>query len=117
MWNKLGATLANSSDAHGAIEAYFNALAINPSYIRARYNLAIASIQLGSYKEAAEHLLGALSIQSSSTRELPLKEVANRDGILWSALKMLMDSYIRRTDLMESCDNKDLDAFRGDFDF
>lgn len=50
LWNKLGATLANSGESEKAMEAYFNALQINPSYIRARYNLAIACIQIGQYQ-------------------------------------------------------------------
>ncbi|ORZ20794.1 hypothetical protein BCR42DRAFT_409496, partial [Absidia repens] len=63
LWNKLGATLANSKDTPGAIDAYFNALEINPSYVRARYNLAISCINMNQHKEAAEHLLTALALQ------------------------------------------------------
>lgn len=63
LWNKLGATLANSKDTAGAIDAYFNALEINPSFVRARYNLAISCVNLNQYKEAAEHLLTALALQ------------------------------------------------------
>ncbi|KAI9221065.1 hypothetical protein BC828DRAFT_397727 [Blastocladiella britannica] len=65
LWNKLGATLANSHDASRAMDAYFHALAINPSYIRARYNLAIACINQGQHREAAHHLLESLALQSS----------------------------------------------------
>jgi peroxin-5 len=50
LWNKLGATLANSGESEKAMEAYFNALQINSSYIRARYNLAIACMQMGQHK-------------------------------------------------------------------
>lgn len=50
LWNRLGATLANSGESERAMEAYFNALQINPLYIRARYNLAIACMQIGQYQ-------------------------------------------------------------------
>ena len=49
LWNKLGATFANSGESEKAMDSYFNAIQINPLYIRARYNLAIACMQLGQY--------------------------------------------------------------------
>ena len=49
LWNKLGATFANSGDSEKAMESYFNAIQISPLYIRARYNLAIACMQMGQY--------------------------------------------------------------------
>lgn len=45
-----------------AIDAYYRALEINPSFVRGRYNLGVSCINIGCYKEAAEHLLGALSM-------------------------------------------------------
>jgi peroxin-5 len=104
------------------MEAYFKALEIKPDYIRARYNLAIACIQTGQYHEAAEHLLGALSIQQNDMDQI--KNATKRDippvgesGNVWSTLRLLLDTYVRREDLVEACDAKDLAAFRSDFDF
>jgi len=62
LWNRLGATLANSGRSEEAIEAYEQALTINPNFVRARYNLGVSCINIGCYPEAAQHLLGALSM-------------------------------------------------------
>lgn len=101
LWNKLGATLANSRDTPGAIEAYFNALEINPSYVRARYNLAISCINLGQNQEAAEHLLTALMLQQSAEASVPaavmLDDRGNKISVpngmsdnVWDSLRMVM---------------------------
>lgn len=103
LWNKLGATLANSRNPTGAIDAYFNALEISPTYIRARYNLAISCINLGQQQEAAEHLLTALALQKSNDGSngaggnVIVDEKGNTVHIpggmsdnIWSSLRMLM---------------------------
>ncbi|KAF9915224.1 hypothetical protein BX616_006630 [Lobosporangium transversale] len=130
LWNKYGATLANSHNTSSAIEAYFNALNINPSYIRARYNLAIACINLGQHREAAEHLLSALSLQNAGDAARGLMVGAastagsQSDGGIggmsqnvWETLKMTM-YMLGRADLAHRCETtRDLDAFRNEFDF
>ncbi|KAJ3272955.1 Peroxisomal membrane signal receptor PTS1 [Terramyces sp. JEL0728] len=103
LWNKLGATLANSGEAEKALDAYFHALEINPSYIRARYNLAIACIQFGQYREAAGYLLGALATQEASMKAVNDKTQFNKDEMIqmhigqsecvWTALRMLLNTY------------------------
>jgi peroxin-5 len=62
LWNRLGATLANSGRSEDAISAYCKALDVNPNFVRARYNLGISCINIGCYPEAAGHLLGALNL-------------------------------------------------------
>ncbi|KAK9474265.1 uncharacterized protein V1510DRAFT_425266 [Dipodascopsis tothii] len=62
LWNRLGATYANSRRSEEAIEAYYRALNLRPSFVRARYNLGVSCINIGCYKEAAEHLLDALAL-------------------------------------------------------
>jgi peroxin-5 len=62
LWNRLGATLANSGRSEDAIAAYEKALTVNPNFVRARYNLGVSCINIGCYPEAAQHLLGALSM-------------------------------------------------------
>ena len=92
LWNKLGATLANSNDPSKAVQAYFNALEIRPTYIRARCNLAIACIQLSQYNEAAEHLITALQIQTTTKSE-GVEGVAVQSSTVWNTLKMVVDGY------------------------
>jgi len=62
LWNRLGATLANSGRSEDAISAYCKALDVNPNFVRARYNLGVSCINIGCYPEAAGHLLGALNL-------------------------------------------------------
>ena len=62
LWSRLGATLANSGRSEEAIAAYAKALAHNPNFVRARYNLGVSCINMGCFREAAEHLLDALSM-------------------------------------------------------
>ena len=62
LWNRLGATLANSGRSEEAIEAYSRALELRPNFVRARYNLGVSCINLGVHEQAAGHLLGALKM-------------------------------------------------------
>ncbi|KAI0244549.1 hypothetical protein L0F63_007136 [Massospora cicadina] len=128
LWNKLGATLANSQQPTKAIEAYFRALELNPTFIRARYNLAISSINLGQYKEATEHLLAALSLQlqerevalpaeMGGSQQLPHGATnAGSSSHVWDTLRMTL-YMLDRADLVEKCDARDLEAFRDEFAF
>lgn len=47
LYNRLGATLANSGKTDEAIRYYHEALEIQPAYVRARFNLAVANMNLG----------------------------------------------------------------------
>ncbi|KAJ1656290.1 hypothetical protein IWQ61_004115 [Dispira simplex] len=129
LWNKLGATLANARQPQKAMDAYFTALELNPSYVRARYNLAISSINLGLHQEAAEHLLGALALQQRNadmtTAQLdpkgkhaePLPNTGSRiSSNLWNTLRMTMQ-ILDYSDLADACDNRNLDMFQGRFVF
>ncbi|KAI9020071.1 hypothetical protein CLU79DRAFT_756987 [Phycomyces nitens] len=127
LWNKLGATLANSRNTSGSIEAYFNALEINPSYVRARYNLAISCINLGQHREAAEHLLTSLALQQAGDASTSAAVMSQQKGGIggssgamsenvWDSLRMVM-YMMNREDLASQCDRRNLDAFRGVFEF
>ncbi|CAO3693461.1 unnamed protein product [Rhizopus stolonifer] len=124
LWNKLGATLANSKNPSSAVEAYFNALEINPDYVRARYNLAISFMHLGQHNDSAEHLLAALVLQQSTEGAVVM---ANKQGSnmnmsggmsssIWKTLRVLMLA-MNRDDLVKHCDNHRIDPFREHFEF
>jgi len=65
LWNRLGATLANSGRPEEAVLAYQRALTMNPNFVRARYNLAVSCININCYEEAASHLLAGLELHNA----------------------------------------------------
>ncbi len=69
LWNRLGATLANSGRSEEAIVAYEQALRLKPNFVRARYNLGVSCINIGCLKEAAQHLLTALNLHRVAEQE------------------------------------------------
>lgn len=124
LWNKLGATYANSNRNEEAIDAYYQALKICPGFVRARYNLGIGCMNLGAYKEAVEHFLTALVQQSQAnlTEEYGSEAVKSRTAniqqmseTIWSTLRLAL-SYLNRSDLYTHCLNKDLDHLKQEFE-
>jgi tetratricopeptide (TPR) repeat protein len=57
LWNKLGATLANSSRSGEAISAYRRALDLKPNYLRAWVNMGISYANLANYAESAKYYI------------------------------------------------------------
>jgi len=139
LWNRLGATLANSGRSEEAIAAYEKALTIKPNFVRARYNLGVSCINIGVFPQAAQHLLGALSMHRVVEREgmQRVKEVIgddlNNSGIgndevermvgmnqstnLFETLRRVFSNMNRR-DLVEKVEyGMDIEQLRGEFDF
>ncbi|MCJ1444164.1 MAG: Peroxisomal membrane signal receptor PTS1 [Stictis urceolatum] len=139
LWNRLGATLANSGRPEEAIAAYERALTMNPNFVRARYNLGVSCINIGVLEQAAQHLLGALSMHAVvqregrervqevlgmggggdgvSERELERMMSANTSSNLYETLRRVF-SQMERRDLAERVVvGMDVDQFRGEFDF
>ena len=142
LWNRLGATLANSGRSEDAIGAYEKALTLNPNFVRARYNLGVSCINIGVYEQAVQHLLGALSMHNVVEREgmervrevmgedtsgnskggLDPEEVERMVGMnqstnLIETLRRVFGSMGRR-DLAERVERgMDVEAFRDEFDF
>ncbi|CAI6271627.1 unnamed protein product [Periconia digitata] len=134
LWNRLGATLANSGRSEEAIDAYGRALAIRPNFVRARYNLGVSCINIGCFTEAAQHLLGALAMHKVVEREGKerAREVVG-DGVSESQLDNmihqnqstnLFDTLRRvfgqmgRRDLADMVGpGLDVEKFRGEFEF
>jgi peroxin-5 len=138
LWNRLGATLANSGRSEEAIEAYEQALNINANFVRARYNLGVSCINIGCYPEAAQHLLGALSMHrvvAEEGRERAREIIGGGDGSgitdeqldhivhqnqstnLYDTLRRVFSQMGRRdlADMVES--GMDVNVFRKDFEF
>lgn len=142
LWNRLGATLANSGRSEEAIAAYEKALTVYPNFVRARYNLGVSCINIGCFEEAAQHLLGALAMHRVVEREgmARVKEVIggnesggegqglddddverlvgmNQSTNLLETLRKVFCN-MERKDLAEKVQvGMDIDAFRGEFDF
>jgi len=138
LWNRLGATLANSGRSEEAIAAYEKALAIHPNFVRARYNLGVSCINIGCHAEAAGHLLAALDMHKSveksfrdRARELlgvnkddpsadariEAMTTQNRSTTLYDTLRRVF-TQMGRPDLAEKVVvGVDPDIFRGEFDF
>lgn len=100
LWNRLGATLANADRSSEAISAYKRALQLSPCYVRARYNLGIACMNLNSYRDSAAHFVAALQLQHSSNQSL-----------IWSKLRSALiriDSPNLGQGIMDALDKRDL---------
>ncbi|KAJ7217874.1 hypothetical protein GGX14DRAFT_438704 [Mycena pura] len=106
LYNRVGATMANSGRAEEALQYYHKALELNPLYIRAR----------SRFEEAIHHILNALSLQESDA-------VSQRDNItqggvtttaLWDSLRTASIS-LQRPDLATFCDQQNLEGFRRSF--
>lgn len=134
LWNRLGATLANSGRSEEAIDAYEKALTLNPNFVRARYNLGVSCINMGCFEEAVQHLLGALSMHQVMEREGRERvQEAVGDGVDADQLEEMMnmnqstnlfDTLRRVFGQMERRDlsrlvgpGMNVDVFRGEFDF
>ena len=138
LWNRLGATLANSGRSEEAIAAYEKALTLRTNFVRARYNLGVSCINIGCYDEAASHLLGALAMHkvvetegkekareflgggdSANMSDAAIDRVLsqNQSTNLYDTLRRVF-SQMGRRDLAERVTvGMDVESFRGDFDF
>ena len=112
LWNRLGATLANGNQSEQAINAYREALAISPGFIRSRFNLGISCINLGAYKEAAEHFLTVLNFQAAGRGPIGSRPLMSAN--VWSTLRMVT-TLMNRTDLLEFVDSRDLAKLNNEF--
>jgi peroxin-5 len=122
LWNRLGATLANSGRSEEAINAYERALNINPNFVRARYNLGVSCINIGCFQQAAEHLLGALAMHKVAEEKAredarmagvePERIIHNQSTNLFDTLRRVFGQMGRR-DLADLVVNgMELDIFR-----
>ncbi|BFZ62016.1 Peroxisomal membrane signal receptor PTS1 [Saitoella coloradoensis] len=115
LWNRLGATLANSGRSEEAIEAYQKALEYRPGFVRARYNLGVSCINIGCYTEAAQHLLRALAMHQVDG---DAGGGVNISSNLWETLRRVFLVSLNRPDLAEKAvSGADVSIFRDEFEF
>ncbi|KAG9010417.1 hypothetical protein FRB93_004257 [Tulasnella sp. JGI-2019a] len=114
LYNRVGATMANSGKAEEALPYYYRALELNPGYIRARFNLGISCINLHKYEEAASHVLDALILQETEGTQSNASSRGVTSSALWDALRTTA-VHLERPDLAALCEKKDLSAFRAEF--
>ncbi|PFH57250.1 hypothetical protein XA68_15321 [Ophiocordyceps unilateralis] len=139
LWNRLGATLANSGRSEEAIAAYEQALALAPNFVRARYNLGVSCININCHHEAACHFLAALEMHKSiekagraqahemlgATDETPglvdealdRMSAQNRSSTLYDTLRRVFTQMGRRDLAEKTLPGVDPDLFRAEFDF
>jgi len=134
LWNRLGATLANSGRSEEATDAYHRALELKPNFVRARYNLGVSCINMDLWPQAAGHLLGAMSMHNvveqvgaDKVREAvdpgdgaggnALSERENESGNLLETLKRVFGNMGRRDLVERVVPGMDVEGFRGEFDF
>lgn len=109
LWNRLGSSLSNGNKPEESLGAYREALTLRPTYTRAIYNVGVACLNIGAHKEAAEHLLSALSMQEAT---------GDKSKQLLQTLRRAFLAMDRKdlADLTNS--NPSLDAFRAEgFEF
>ncbi|KAF9010567.1 hypothetical protein BDQ17DRAFT_1387794 [Cyathus striatus] len=106
LWNRLGSCLSNGSKPEEALVAYTEALKLRPTYTRAIYNVGVACLNIGAYKEAAEHFLSALGLQESTSGDTSEQ--------LWFTLRRALLSMERGdlADLAKPEAKTSLDVFR-----
>lgn len=112
LWNRLGATLANSSRPEQAIEAYYKALELRPSFVRARYNVGVSCINIGCYREAVEHLLSALSLHDTGATE-----TGTDSKNLYETLRRVFLAMDRQDLIKKVGPGMNLNDFRQEFSF
>ncbi|GAA6052227.1 hypothetical protein JCM3770_000806 [Rhodotorula araucariae] len=111
LFNRLGATFANSGKTDVAMQYYNAAIDLDPGYVRARFNLAVANMNTGQYEEAVHHLLTALSVQEAdseldSMQQAPV-HAAGVSHALWDSLQVSL-LQMHRSDLSPLASSHDL---------
>jgi len=82
---------------------------LRPAYTRAIYNVGVACLNIGAYKEAAEHLLSALSMQEAT---------GDKSKQLLQTLRRAFIAMDRKDLADLTNENPNLDAFRAEgFEF
>lgn len=87
LWNKIGASQANSSRSREAIHSYRRALELKPNYVRAWSNLGISYANLGDHASSVRYYVRALQLHPHSKSA-------------WGYLRMSLACLGRQADLV-----------------
>ncbi|EJD35295.1 TPR-like protein [Auricularia subglabra TFB-10046 SS5] len=110
LYNRVGATLANSGRSDEALAYYRHALELSPAYVRAEFNTGIALVNMGRLEDGARHLIAALALQQTETATPP----PSSSGQMWDLLRSCL-IRMNRMDLVTFCDARNLAGIQADF--
>jgi peroxin-5 len=103
LWNKLGATLANSNRSKDALPAYHRAIALKPKYARAWLNMAISHSNLQNHHESVRCYLQTLALNKDATH-------------VWSYMRISL-TCDEKWDLFPLVAARDINGFQDHYDF
>ena len=90
--------------------------------------MGVSCMNLGAHKQAVEHLLSALRIQKETPqsgqsgerveqlRDAGMWQSGDTSRAIWDTLASAL-THLKRSDLVDACLERRLDAFDGEFDF
>lgn len=108
----MGATLANSHRYDEALRAYERALNLNPTYVRALYNMAVSYMNQSNYPKAVDNMVRALQYHLPvSTDGILNTSEALRTGYdtIWNTMRIVGDMW-GREDISVLIEERDLTA-------
>jgi Flp pilus assembly protein TadD len=81
-WYNLGLIHRQRGDLAGAIAAYREAIALEPSHVEAHQNLAVASLLAGQIQAARDGFRCAITLLREQNRHQEAEDLAGRAGAL-----------------------------------